>query len=95
MSNFQTTPAISFSKAALAGTSEQLFPDAPSGSFNLRMIVNPNAANTIWVNPLGGPAVVNGLDCIPVLANGSLTLTNTNQVNVIGTAGDKVTAFQR
>lgn len=94
MSTTQTTPAQNFSRT-LAAANEVLFPEAAAGSFNERFIVNPNAANTIWVNPFAGDAAANGVGSIPIVPNGSFTLRTCSEVRVFGAVGDKITAGQR
>lgn len=89
-----SSPYTSFSKA-LSGASEALFPAASFGGIEDRVISNPNAANSVWVNLMGGTAAANGLDCTEVKAGITLRVENTNAVTVIGTAADKVTALQR
>lgn len=86
-------PANDFSKTSLAGTSEELFPAVDFGSIETRTIHNPNAANPIAINPSGGAAALNTGGSITLAALATITLRTTSQINVIGTAGDDVTAF--
>lgn len=95
MSDNQTTPAQSFSIAALLAGSQELFPAAASGSFNQRDIFNVGA-NPISVNLMGDPAVVGAADTVTIASGGSLTQIGiSNAITVIGTAGQPVTAIQR
>lgn len=98
MSDRQPSPAVSYSIASLSGSSQQLFPDVPAptaGSFQERWVSNPNAANSIWINLFGAAAVANGAGSMEIKAGGFWSGAVSSQINVIGTAADKVTAGQR
>ena len=92
-----STPSTPFRDKSidLTGVSQAVFADAGVQGIEERFIANPNAANPVWINPFGNPAVVNGKGSF-LLAAGSLWATKcTNAVNAIGTAADKLTAGER
>lgn len=81
--------------AALTGASQTIFTDAGFNGIEERFLANPNAANPIWVNALGGAAVANGQGSFLLAAGGYWATKHTGVVNVIGTAADKITAGER
>lgn len=94
MSDSPTTPGQSFSILSLVAGTQELFPEAASGSFNRRDIYN-NGANSITVN-LMGTNPVGVKDTVAIAAGGSLlNLGLSNAITVSGTAGQPVTAIQR
>lgn len=84
-----------YSKAALAGTSEALFPATDDGSINERYVHNASAANPIAINLSGGAAALNSAGSITIAAGGSWSGGVTSAITVIGTAGQPVTAGER
>jgi hypothetical protein len=79
----------------LTGASQQVFADVGYQGIEERFIANPNAANPVWINALGGAAVVNGKGSFLLAAGGYWATKHTGVVNVIGTNGDKLTAGER
>lgn len=92
-----TTAATPFRDKSLdlSGASQVVFADAGYQGIEERFIANPNAANAIWINPLGGAAVVNGKGSFLLVAGALWATKCTNQVTAIGTAADKLTAGER
>lgn len=83
------------SKTALAGTSEELFPARAWGTVLEREVHNCSATNFIAINCVDGPAALYTGGSITIPPGGDRSFACTNQVNVIGTAGDDVTAYER
>jgi len=80
--------------ASLTGSSQSLA--AANANRKILFITNPGATE-IWVNLVGGAAVANGAGSVPILPNGSILLDTsapTGAINVIGTAGAVVTAYE-
>ena len=97
MSDGPSSKARSYSLAggSVTGASQQLFPDAGYNGFEERFIMNPSAAATIWVNLFAGAAAANAADCFAIPPNGAWSGKVANQINVIGTAGQAITAGER
>lgn len=79
----------------LTGVSQQVFGDAGYQGIEERFISNPNAANAVWINPFGKPAVANAKGSFLLAAGGYWASKSTQAVFAIGTAGDKLTAGER
>lgn len=89
------SPYRNNSIAALTGASQQVFADAGYNGIEERFISNPNAANSVWINPFGGAAAANAAGSFELKAGGYWATKHTGVVNVIGTAADKLTAGER
>lgn len=80
--------------AALSGASEVLMP----ANANRRiLVINNVSANKVAVNLTGGAAVIDSNGSITIAAGGSLILDTyppTGAITIIGTAADKVTAYE-
>lgn len=80
---------------SLSGSSQQLMPQNTQRS--LLIIENTGNAN-IGVNLAAGTAAIGGTGTITLVPNGSIIIDSQavpfQQINVIGTAGQSVTAFE-
>lgn len=95
----------SIAGGAVTGASQELFDDVGlrqgqlAGGFNSiieRVIANPSATATLWINPLGGVAVANGAGCLALNPLDRITLNGiVNAINVLGVAGQAITAWER
>src|SRR4051812_35597647 len=87
-----------YSIASLAGTSEALFPAAVWDGITERVIHNPNASGDLWWRPrITGSenAAANGAGSFRLQPGETVSLEATNEVVIIGTASNKVTAYER
>lgn len=87
-------PATNFSKD-LSGASEQLFPEVLWNTISERFIFNASAGEDLWFNPFGGEAAFTTAGSIKLAPGEGWSGAITSQINVIGTAGEPVTAGQR
>lgn len=69
---------------ALSGTSEALFPEVSMASIRERIIYNPNASGSFWINIYGGVAVANGSDCIEIPPGTGYSTHAVNAITIIG-----------
>lgn len=91
----------SLAGGAVTGASQALFDDIGTrpgqlaGGVNSiveRFIFNPSATATLWVNLFGGAAAANAADCISIPPGGSWSGAIVNGINVLGVAGQAITA---
>lgn len=94
----------SIAGASVTGASQALFDDIGTrqgqlaGGFNAiveRLIFNPSSSATIWINPFGGPAAANAADCLSIAPGQGIVLEVVNAINVLGVAGQPITAGER
>lgn len=106
MPNAASSRAInrSIAGASVTGASQTLFPEptldgGQLGGFNSvveRVVSNPSATATIWVNPTGGVAAANTEGSFPLAPLATFVLGGiVNAVNVLGVAGQPITAWER
>lgn len=102
MANLQANSSRDASKVTLAGSSEVLFPPAPFGSIQERFVHNASASNPLAIRlvndgvaAVAAPAALNTAGSITIPAGGSWVGSVCNAINVIGTAGQPVTAGER
>lgn len=78
----------------LTGASEELMPANANRRF---LLISNEGATAIAVNMIGGAAALNTAGSITIAAGGSITLDTyppTGAINIIGTAGADVTAYE-
>lgn len=80
---------------SLSGASQQLFSDVGPRGVAERWVHNASAANPIAINIYGGAAALNTTGSITIPAGQSWVGRVSSQINVIGTAGQPVTAGER
>lgn len=84
-----------FAGPTLGGASEAMFPELSEGSFRERIIYNPNATGSFWINIFGGAAAANANDCIEIPPGGGYSTHAGNAMTIIGTAAAKITWGER
>lgn len=89
------TPILDRSIASLSGSSQQLFPDVGVHGITERYVCNPSAASSLAINLAGGTATLNTAGSITLPSVACWSGRVSNQINVIGTAGQGVTAGSR
>lgn len=90
--------STAYNIAGLAGTSEPLFPAVAWDGLIERVIHNPNASGDLWWRPLitgAEAAAANGAGSFRLQPGETVSLEATNAVVIIGTAANKVTAYER
>lgn len=80
---------------SLSGSSQQLFPDVGIHGVAERYVCNSSTSNSIAINLSGGTAALNTAGSVTLQAGGCWSGRVSNQINVIGTAGQGVTAGSR
>lgn len=95
--NIKTEPRLysDGSIASLTGSSQTLF--AANKNRRILVIHNINATNPVAICFLGNAASLTGAGSIKIAAGGSFILDShcpTSVITVIGTAADKVTAYE-
>lgn len=85
----------SITGAAVTGASQPLFTDAGFGGINERWINNPSATATLWVNLFGEDAAANSAGSFQIPPGGGWSGKITSAINVIGVAGQAITAGER
>lgn len=68
----------------LSGTSEAMFPEVSQGSIRERLIYNPNASGSFWINVYGGISSANGNDCIEIPPGTGYSTHATNAMTILG-----------
>lgn len=89
------TPLIDRSIASLSGASQQLFPAVDVRSIHERYVCNASTTNNVAINLSGGTAVLNSGGSLVLAPGGCWSGRVSNAINVIGTAGQPVTAGSR
>jgi hypothetical protein len=89
------TPIHDRSIASLSGSSQQLFPDVGPKGVVERYVCNPSTASSLAINLSGGAAALNTAGSVTLGPGGCWSGRVSNQINVIGTAGQGVTAGSR
>jgi hypothetical protein len=95
MAQEMATPVQNRSISSLSGSSQQLFPDVGPKGVIERYVCNPSTANRVAINLSGGTAALNTAGSITLGPGGCWSGRVSNQINVIGTAGQGVTAGSR
>jgi hypothetical protein len=95
MAQEMATPIQNRSIASLSGSSQQLFPDVGPKGVIERYVCNASTANSIAINLGGGTAALNTAGSVTLGPGGCWAGRVSNQINVIGTAGQPVTAGSR
>lgn len=85
-------PVVDRSIASLSGASQSLFPDVGADGCVERFVHNPDPANSIAINLVGGTAALNTAGSITIEPHGFWSGRVSGAITVIGTVGSGVTA---